>query len=671
MDRRVRAVTRAARRTEETTMAKATLTFAIYQAQQSVGRQTTACDIIRIGKDPRSHLRIDDEAASRMHAVIEIVDPNRFTVIDLGNEPGTLVNGAQIDKCALRVGDEIRIGETRLVLESAAIEKTTASVPAAVAQRPLAPATTALPRADAALRFDGFAAAPINPFAAAAARADREPLRVADDADPSTYTYSLVKSGPDVSPEEVEVPGLSSVEVMVLWGNNVLHVDHLTPPRSYTVGEAAGCDCFLPAEKLGTTLLRLVQVEGDTVRVALPTGARGTLEVPGRERTTLDGAQPVALPPKARARIELDGFAFHVTAGNAGRRVPRGLAASRDYTVASYFGMSLLAHAGFIATLAFFVPPMNVTDDESIDQSRIIQIQAYLAAAAERDRPVQETQEDPTPQAQDRPGGTGAAHVGESGAMGKPTATARNKHYQVKQRNPNDETYLGRQAALREAREFGMIGLLTTGIAGNPDEVFSPKGRESANGRDTQSSLGTLWGLEPGEAHGFGGLGLSGIGEGGGGRGEGIGLGEIGGLGMGAGTGTGQGFGPGGGSGFSTGRLQQAHVPKGPGTLRIGPTTISGRLPPEVIQRVVRQNFGRFRLCYERGLAQNPNLQGRVSVRFVIDRNGAVSNATNGGSDLPSVDVVGCVVRSYYGLSFPQPEGGIVTVVYPIMFSPG
>ena len=27
--------------------------------------------------------------------------------------------------------------------------------------------------------------------------------------------------------------------------------------------------------------------------------------------------------------------------------------------------------------------------------------------------------------------------------------------------------------------------------------------------------------------------------------------------------------------------------------------------------------------------------------------------------------------RAFYGLSFPQPEGGIVTVTYPIMFSPG
>ena len=95
------------------------------------------------------------------------------------------------------------------------------------------------------------------------------------------------------------------------------------------------------------------------------------------------------------------------------------------------------------------------------------------------------------------------------------------------------------------------------------------------------------------------------------------------------------------------------------------------RLPPEVIQRIVRQNFGRFRLCYENGLKNNPSLTGRVSVRFVIGRDGAVSNVGNGGSDMPDSGVVSCVVRSFYGLSFPQPEGGIVTVVYPISFSPG
>jgi len=103
----------------------------------------------------------------------------------------------------------------------------------------------------------------------------------------------------------------------------------------------------------------------------------------------------------------------------------------------------------------------------------------------------------------------------------------------------------------------------------------------------------------------------------------------------------------------------------------MGATQVSGRLPPEVIQRIVRQNFGRFRLCFENGLRNNPNLQGRVSVRFVIGRDGAVSQVQNGGSDMPDGGVVSCTVRAFYGLSFPQPEGGIVTVTYPIMFSPG
>jgi outer membrane biosynthesis protein TonB len=109
----------------------------------------------------------------------------------------------------------------------------------------------------------------------------------------------------------------------------------------------------------------------------------------------------------------------------------------------------------------------------------------------------------------------------------------------------------------------------------------------------------------------------------------------------------------------------------GKGNVRVGATSVNGRLPPEVIQRVVRQNQGRFRACYEDGLKRNPNLEGRVSVRFVIGRDGTVSSVANGGSDLPDATVVACVARAFQGLTFPAPEGGIVTVSYPLVFSPG
>ncbi len=105
--------------------------------------------------------------------------------------------------------------------------------------------------------------------------------------------------------------------------------------------------------------------------------------------------------------------------------------------------------------------------------------------------------------------------------------------------------------------------------------------------------------------------------------------------------------------------------------LRFGEVIVSGRLPPEVISRIVRQRFGNFRLCYERGLRDNPNLQGRIGVRFVIGRDGATSNTGNGGSDMPDARVVRCVVSQFQTLEFPPPSAGIATVVMPIIFSPG
>jgi hypothetical protein len=98
---------------------------------------------------------------------------------------------------------------------------------------------------------------------------------------------------------------------------------------------------------------------------------------------------------------------------------------------------------------------------------------------------------------------------------------------------------------------------------------------------------------------------------------------------------------------------------------------VRGRLAPDVIRRIVRASYGVFRGCYERGLATNPKLEGRVTVRFVIQRGGSVSDVTNAGSDVPSDEVIQCVLKGFAGLRFPPPRGGIVTVQYPIMLQPG
>src|SRR6195256_2886289 len=116
---------------------KVALTFALYQNDALVRRETVTQDIVKVGKDPKSHLRVDDELASRMHAVIEVASPEDITLIDLGNEPGTIVNGARINKCKIQPGDQIQIGSTLLVLER--VDVVAAPPPMASTQVGLAP----------------------------------------------------------------------------------------------------------------------------------------------------------------------------------------------------------------------------------------------------------------------------------------------------------------------------------------------------------------------------------------------------------------------------------------------------------------------------------------------------------------------------------------------------
>lgn len=109
--------------------------------------------------------------------------------------------------------------------------------------------------------------------------------------------------------------------------------------------------------------------------------------------------------------------------------------------------------------------------------------------------------------------------------------------------------------------------------------------------------------------------------------------------------------------------------PSGAPRVRLGTLAVSGRLSLRPIHRVTRRHLGWFHLCYDAGLRKNPNLQGRVVVRFVIDRYGLASNV-GGGGDLPDGEVVSCVTRVFYGLRFPAPRAGIATVSYPLIFSP-
>lgn len=91
---------------------------------------------------------------------------------------------------------------------------------------------------------------------------------------------------------------------------------------------------------------------------------------------------------------------------------------------------------------------------------------------------------------------------------------------------------------------------------------------------------------------------------------------------------------------------------------------------PEDIQKLVREKYDLFRRCYETALARDANLKGKVTVRFVIDREGATQDVCVKEATLTDAAAVRCMLDAYRTLRF-APAPGQTTVVYPIEFSPG
>ena len=470
-----------------------------------------------------------------------------------------------------------------------------------------------------------------------------------------------------------------STSVSIAWGGSVLHVAEVAAGRDMFVGEEQHrnlrTDFLIPAERLGATRAPLVVSEGGvSYAVALPGTVGRIIGRDGTETSIADlvargialpyaglrGAHLVPMSAGSTVVTQLGDLTFKVQLGAAAKRTPRMLMAGKS--ALAMVALSFAAHAGMLSGFAFFKPRLSAADDEDAKREQVVMMQQLLRASAEREDEQQKKEATNTAGAE--AGGQGAAAKSPAGAAGKDTAPKTNGRMAIKGDKDNPNPQLAREHARTEAATFGIIGLLNNGMGGDPNAPTAPWGGLTSEGRDAVSARGNFWGATLDDSFGTG-LSLSGIGEGGDGKHTSIGLGEI---------GFGRGRNAGGdldGFGVSKNKGMGDHVAKTPPTMRPGVTTVSGRLPADVIQRIVRQNFGRFRLCYENGLRNNPSLAGRVTVRFAIDRQGHVASVGNSGSDLPDSKVVSCVVSSFSGLSFPEPENGIVTVVYPLTFTPG
>lgn len=86
------------------------------------------------------------------------------------------------------------------------------------------------------------------------------------------------------------------------------------------------------------------------------------------------------------------------------------------------------------------------------------------------------------------------------------------------------------------------------------------------------------------------------------------------------------------------------------------------------IKRVMGGRSGAFKFCYERELQSNPDLEGKVVLRFNIDLSGDPTGISIASSSLNNAAVHDCLKANVKKLTFAKPDGGICAVQWPIVF---
>ena len=96
---------------------------------------------------------------------------------------------------------------------------------------------------------------------------------------------------------------------------------------------------------------------------------------------------------------------------------------------------------------------------------------------------------------------------------------------------------------------------------------------------------------------------------------------------------------------------------------------VIGGLDREIIAQYIKTQLGQILYCYERQLSADPELYGKVAVKFTISGNGQVVTQSINDTTLKSAPVEGCILSKVAKWKFPEPKGNTtVLVTYPFLF---
>ncbi|MFN7144107.1 MAG: AgmX/PglI C-terminal domain-containing protein [Myxococcota bacterium] len=610
------------------------LTFEIFDGGQFLRREELSAESVTIGKGPAAMLRIEDAALQDLHAVLNVNEDGTVQLLDLVGDQSTQVNGAPVSNVVLSNGDTVGFGAIRVVVritDSAAFaddEATRVDAPGVAAEGHTEVAGEA-PEAQAWTGDDE----PAEDVMAFVMRA----------------SATTTDAGADRSKGRV-------LEVAQVYGDAILDVKHFAAGSGVTVGsgtlpivglderDSAKKGFFVPVEFLPSDNYVLFQnVGGQWVCNASEKWA-GFVDIGETRKTFAEllaegkakksgGTISIDIPEDARLVVDLGNTIFVAHQAYPGKKYVVKAGQDIDYPLLGIIAFMVFVTVMFGVAVAVMPPPPDSSDMKLDDHMVELLLEKKEEIKDEKKR-------DDNPDA-----GEGAKAKKEEGKVGKKEAKM--------DKAKGDKVQMQKQQLDKEiAENAGVLGALRDDSA--LDSVLGSTGLNA----DMMSGIGGLIGNK-GTQIGSGGLGARGSGLGGGGTAEG--LGGLGTKGRGSGA---SGYGSGGGNFGSKGE-------GGIGTVG-GDPIILGALDKSLIDAVIKRNMSQIRYCYQRELTKNPTLGGKITVKFVIAKDGTVSSATTKSSTMSNPAVESCINGRFMRFQFPEPKGGgIVIVSYPFIFSPG
>jgi outer membrane biosynthesis protein TonB len=96
----------------------------------------------------------------------------------------------------------------------------------------------------------------------------------------------------------------------------------------------------------------------------------------------------------------------------------------------------------------------------------------------------------------------------------------------------------------------------------------------------------------------------------------------------------------------------------------------SSEIDQQKLAAFVKARQALIKACYENALKRNPNLKGKISIRFTILETGGLADVAAAQNGLGAPEVAACIIQAMKSWRTQFRPSGPVTVEYPFVFSP-